>query len=549
MHGTRNRWKPLISHLSVKDMYYGTVSYDSLCVTLINFLLASIETVEERIEERRLLNGEHFDKILRKLEDKMHRQSMRGNRNEIASLQTQIETYFALSKEDSRAANITDEDDEDLDLSDPKELFDRVQRQALDDGYINELTRVLSNLVTLPSTAGSVWYNVSRIVGEACQPIQQNMLKDSQYGRAIAASSRHGGTTAHPDAQANAVNNLLTVNASIKPGTAIETRVAMGSVLFNQNEEYFGMSARKGSGGEAHYPNYQALKHLLKVKEERDEEAGGPRSKAAKQLKEELEAERNKTLKLEKELEKLTREFDELKANPQQITNVTVVQQDPKAALAAALAKKAGGGGDDAKNAEAVKAAPAKDDGYNKYRKMLKIRQPIQSVANRMRQDGVDAEIIEEFEESGVLPGGNAMASSSSSGGAAGGGISTGASKSGAAAALMAHLGGKKGGGSSAGSASKSEGKPGKLTPEEEKLVSKYRRMLKINMPKQSVINRMRQDGVDKALIDKMFGSGSASSGLEGTGGGKKKKKEAPSLVVCFSCTGFVCWLVMLYFG
>ena len=68
-------------------MYYGTV-------TLINFLLASIESIEERIEERHLLNDE--------LEDKMHRQSMRGNRNEIATLQTQIETYFALTKEDSR---------------------------------------------------------------------------------------------------------------------------------------------------------------------------------------------------------------------------------------------------------------------------------------------------------------------------------------------------------------------------------------------------------------------------------------------------------------
>ena len=86
-----------------------------------------MQTVEERTEERRTLNAEQFDKILHKLEDKMHRQSMRGNRNEINALQTQIETYFALAKEDAREANIGDIDSEtnDLDLSDPKELFER----------------------------------------------------------------------------------------------------------------------------------------------------------------------------------------------------------------------------------------------------------------------------------------------------------------------------------------------------------------------------------------------------------------------------------------
>ena len=172
-----------------------------------------------------------------------------------------------------------------------------------------------------------------------------------------------------------------------------------------------------------------------------------------------------------------------------------------------------------ASSSSAAAAGGGADDGYNKYRKMLKIGQPKQSVANKMRQDGIDSSIIEDFEESGVLPNGNAMQAS-------GGGISAGASKSGAAAALAAHLGGKKGDG--AGSGGSGSG-TGKLTDEEEKLVAKYRKMLKIHMPQQSVINRMRQDGVDKNLIDKMFGSGSASSGIEGSGAKKTKKKEEPS--------------------
>ena len=107
-------------------------------------------------------------------------------------------------------------------------------------------------------------------------------------------------------------------------------------------------------------------------------------------------------------------------------------------------------------------------------------------------------------------------------------------------------------GGSSAGSASKSEGKPGKSTPEEKKLISKYSRMLKTNIPQQSIINRMRQDGADKALIDKMFGSDSASGG-EVTGGAKKKNKEAPSLVFLFLLVlfvGLLCyiWLFVVFF-
>ena len=70
--------------------------------------------------------------------------------------------------------------------------------------------------------------------------------------------------------------------------------------------------------------------------------------------------------------------------------------------------------------------------------------------------------------------------------------------------------------------------------------------MLKIEQPKASVANRMRQNGVDKAIIDKMFGSGSANSrsGLEGKGT-KTKKKEEPSLV-CFVLFVVYC---LLYIG
>ena len=42
------------------------------------------------------------------------------------------------------------------------------------------------------------------------------------------------------------------------------------------------------------------------------------------------------------------------------------------------------------------------------------------------------------------------------------------------------------------------------LFPHDQKL-SKYKRMQKMNMPTQSVINRMRQDGMSPALIGRLY--------------------------------------------
>ena len=472
LYGTRSRWKQLISHLSIKDIHYGTTCYDYLCITLINCLIASIEAVEARIEERRILNGNHdnmgFENILHKLEDKIRNDLIKGKPKEIQCLETQIEAYFALSQEDSLVASIPDENGENgsFNLSNPKELFCRVEKQAISEGYINELTSILSNLLTIPATQSDVWHNISRIVGEACHAKQVNMLKDCD-----------SKMIDHDDIEQN----------------------------------YFGVSSTSngrrnvlGDESRYNYPNYKALKLLLNVKDEQDEKSN--------ELKTQLETERNNKLKLEQELNKLRREFDELKSN----TNGGAIT---KAQLQVSDGNNNTG-----------------DDGYNKYRKMLKIRLPVQSVANKMIQDGIDATIIAAFEDSGVLPNGNAMKGSSSTNG--------GSNDKGAVAAmLMARLGGKnKGGGEGgkpgnsgeSGKSSKS-GESGvvKLTEEEEKKVCKYRKMLKIKMPEQSVKNRMRQDGVDKALINKMFGTGGASGGAVKTGT-TKKREEAPSLVFFF---------------
>ena len=98
-------------------------------------------------------------------------------------------------------------------------------------------------------------------------------------------------------------------------------------------------------------------------------------------------------------------------------------------------------------------APPPADDGLSKYRKMLKIGMPKASVVNRMRQDGIDKEVIRNYEENDVLK----------------------------------------------------KAEKARISEEDEKKLSKYRKMLKICMPRQSVINRMRQDEVGAPLIALLF--------------------------------------------
>ena len=69
----------------------------------------------------------------------------------------------------------------DFDVDNPQDLFKKVHDQALEDGYINELSAVLKNLVVLPSSAERAWFNVSRMVAAACKPVQQEQLQKEQF--------------------------------------------------------------------------------------------------------------------------------------------------------------------------------------------------------------------------------------------------------------------------------------------------------------------------------------------------------------------------------
>ena len=95
-----------------------------------------------------------------------------------------------------------------------------------------------------------------------------------------------------------------------------------------------------------------------------------------------------------------------------------------------------------------------------------------------MLGDKVDKNVIDNFEKTGNLPGGNDIGG--------GGGSSGGAMP---APPMPVASGGNE----------------SKLTESEEKQVSKYKKMLKMRMPEQSIINKMRQDKIDEKLIKKLF--------------------------------------------
>ncbi len=140
---------------------------------------------------------------------------------------------------------------------------------------------------------------------------------------------------------------------------------------------------------------------------------------------------------------------------------------------------------------------------------MLKIRMPKQSIINRMIQDGVDRAVIALFESEGILPGNEPVAAVKSH------------SENEAVAAV-------------------SDSKQSAVPVKDE--WAKYRKMVKIRMPKQSVINRMVQDGVDRAIIDRFESSGQFPS----AGTAEHKAVCLSVLVTCLERTGCLKIVVIL---
>lgn len=126
--------------------------------------------------------------------------------------------------------------------------------------------------------------------------------------------------------------------------------------------------------------------------------------------------------------------------------------------------------GDCHSSADFCKVRFESDKELEKYRKMVSVGVPHQSVANKMRQEGVDAKKIDDFEITF--------------------GLKTNIAK-------QAHGGQMK-----EKVDSKAMVEECKLRIENEKTLLKYRKMASVGVPHQSIANKMRQEGVDKKLIE-----------------------------------------------
>lgn len=313
--------------------------YNMYGLQLINIVIGGLESLEERTDERRLLNALKFDNKLAliKNDDKELRLKIENNDEEkidgkimsyLSSLSNQIETYEQLRQEDR--SNLEDLNDE-FDLNNPIDLFKKIHDQCLDDGYINELMSILKDLVLLPSSAEKVWDNLKDIVHEACKPI----IKKS---------------------------------------------------FFNKKKE-----------NEIHYADYKTLQHLLNVKAK---DFDSKEQTESKENEEKLNDERQKNVFLTKEIDDLKKQLEELKKNPPVNSNqggggggdnsigggIPVPAPAPVGGGIPVPAPAPPPGGD-AQPAPA--AAPVADDGLDKFRKMQKMKIPNPAIANKMRQSGI----------------------------------------------------------------------------------------------------------------------------------------------------------------
>ena len=90
MRGYRNRWKTVVSHVSVNELSgSGSFEYDNYALMLINFVISGLETVEQRTDERRLLNSlkftEAIEKLRRSIDDMMMKVAASGSSDDTAS--------------------------------------------------------------------------------------------------------------------------------------------------------------------------------------------------------------------------------------------------------------------------------------------------------------------------------------------------------------------------------------------------------------------------------------------------------------------------------
>ncbi len=137
--------------------------------------------------------------------------------------------------------------------------------------------------------------------------------------------------------------------------------------------------------------------------------------------------------------------------------------------------------GDERENKSSPTAAPSltipEQAAAQKYQKMLKMNVPKEAVEHKMKKDGIDAKII-----AFVLGQSSANASNGTS-----------------------------------GPSKKSKAAPSGLSKADESIASMYRKMLKMNIPKEAVQQKMMMDGVSETIMSSVLGKSKKNTGNNNT--------------------------------
>jgi len=171
LYGYRSFWTPFVESLK-ENMEFA--NYARHIVRMLNVLLLCVQEFDSRVDQRRTLEGEHYQEILDTL--KAHYSISKGESGFIAQeLIEQIDLYETIKEEDKNKSTY-----QDLDLGDPDAVYAFLKENCLEAGTLNELTNCLHMLAAIPRHQEAVWTNCQLILAEAIQP--KALLKTGEDG-------------------------------------------------------------------------------------------------------------------------------------------------------------------------------------------------------------------------------------------------------------------------------------------------------------------------------------------------------------------------------
>jgi len=320
--GESNHWRAIVDHMSIRDRNHASTLYDMHAVGLINYLLASIKDNELRMDERRLLQSLRFTKVLLQIKKLVsEEQETRQQRGTVSSpsqspsggntsvfvendvldhdreqLLQHIEVYMKMVELENSETRVnlpkdkgtpTKENDmgdvqSSMDLSNPKDVFAKLLKQVLEEGHINELTKILYNLLGLPPDAHEAWNVIARLVGEACVPIHEEL-----WNR-VPGNGKLELNVGGPQLASKALSPVPSSSTLATSSYPMEEKAV--------------------------YPNYNSLKHLLQVRNTKEAQ-----NKEMVTMKKELNNVKEKMIRMENELENAYRVIEESKKKEKEI--------------------------------------------------------------------------------------------------------------------------------------------------------------------------------------------------------------------------------------